>query len=362
MEFFQALAKQPGVRLRVLHCCDYFPTRPFSLGNPWLPEPLAFEHVVLPGYDFRLSRSREFYINPGILDLVAHSGRDEVWLLGGHTIPTVQLAMWALTTRRQPWILVTEPPKIRSPLRDWCRDALLLPFQWGARGAILYGSHAKARYFDRFLSPDRIFVTPQYQNLAPLRVIPRPPPNGRPLCFFYAGQLERYSGVETVVGAFDRLARRHANLRLELLGHGSQRSRLESLLGDEARSRVVFHGAVPREEVPGKFARGDVFVNANRGQGWGMAINEALAAGMPVIASRAIGAAEELVQDGVNGFLLDSPYDEDGYLRSMEFFAQHPDRLPDFVTQARRTADSITLEAGAAELVTILDKLLGRRV
>jgi len=164
-----------------------------------------------------------------------------------------------------------------------------------------------------------------------------------------------------VVAAFDRLARRHAGLRLELLGHGSQRSRLESLLGDDARTRVVFHGAVPREEVPGRFARGDVFVNANRGQGWGMAINEALAAGMPVIASRAIGAAEELVQDGVNGFLLDSPYDEDGFLRSMEFFAQHPDRLPDFVAQARRTADSITLEAGAAELVGILDKLLGGR-
>jgi glycosyltransferase involved in cell wall biosynthesis len=361
MEFFQALAQQPGIRLRVLHCCDYFPTRPFSLGNPWFPEPLAFEHVVLPGYDFRLSRSREFYINPVILDLVAHSGPNEVWLLGGHTIPTVQLAMWALTARRQPWVLVTEPPKVRSPVRDWCRDMLLLPFKLGARGAILYGSQAKARYFDRFFPPDRIFVTPQYQNLAPLRAIPRPPPNGRPLCFFYAGQLEPYSGVETVVGAFDRLARRHANLRLELLGHGSQRSRLELLLGDDARTRVVFHGAVPREEVPGKFARGDVFVNANRGQGWGMAINEALAAGMPVIASRAIGAAEELVQDGVNGFLLDSPYDEDGYLRSMEFFAQHPDRLPDFVAEARRTADSITLEAGAAGLVAILDKLLGGR-
>ena len=81
MEFFQALAQQPGVRLRVLHCCDHFPTRPFSLGNPWFPEPLAFEHLVLPGYDFRLSRSREFYINPAILDLVASSDRNEVWLL-----------------------------------------------------------------------------------------------------------------------------------------------------------------------------------------------------------------------------------------------------------------------------------------
>lgn len=359
MEFFQALAKCSGVRLRVLHCCGSFPTRPFSLGEPWLREELAFEHHVLPGIPFRLGRRRELYVNPQILEWVADSRRDEIWLLGGHTIPTMQMAMWALTARRLPWILVSEPPKARAPFRDRVRDLLLAPVRLGARGAILYGSRTKGVYYHRLLPPDKVFVTPQYQNLAPLRSIPRDFSNGRGLCFFYAGQLEPHAGVDVVVKAFDQLARRHEDLRLELLGSGSERPRLGTLLSETVRPRVLFHGAVPRDRVPEMFARGDVFVNANQGQGWGMAINEALAAGMPVIASRAIGAAEALIQDGVNGFLLDSPQDEAGFLRQMEFFAVHRDRLRGFVDRARATADMISLENGVAEFLAILERLVG---
>lgn len=362
MEFFHQLGKTPGVRLRVIHCCAKFDTRPFSLGNPWLADrELAFHHEVLKG--FNLSKSRDLYVNPGILRAVRNRSEREVWLLGGHTIPTVQAAMWALNLYKVPWVLVTEPPNVRNAFRDFVRDLLLLPARAGARGVIVYGSQHRAQYFSRFFPANRIFVTPQYQNLAPLLSIRRdisPSGNGRKrtLRYFYAGRLEPFSGVDVLIRAFNRLALQYGDVELQILGDGSQRRYLERLVVESARSRVRFHGVVPREQVPGVFAQSDILVHPNHGQGWGMVVNEALAAGMPVIASKAVGAAEALVVDGVNGFLLERPTDEDGFRHRMEFFAESRDRLPEFIANARKTATGINLENGAAEFLSILGKLL----
>ena len=73
IEFFQQLGKTPGVRLRVLHCCAEFPTRPFPLGAPWLVEDYAFEHRILSGLRLPLGQRREFYINPEVLRLISRS-------------------------------------------------------------------------------------------------------------------------------------------------------------------------------------------------------------------------------------------------------------------------------------------------
>jgi glycosyltransferase involved in cell wall biosynthesis len=49
---------------------------------------------------------------------------------------------------------------------------------------------------------------------------------------------------------------------------------------------------------------------------WGLVVNEAMAAGLPVLVSRACGCAPDLVQEGINGFTFD-PYDVDGLARLM---------------------------------------------
>ncbi|MBI3667174.1 MAG: glycosyltransferase family 4 protein [Acidobacteria bacterium] len=362
MEFFQELGKEPRVKLRVLHCSSHFDTRPFSLGSPWLAErDLSFHHEVLRG--FNLSKHRDLYVNPGIISAVSKRSKGEVWLVGGHTIPTVQMAMWVLNFHKVPWILVTEPPSMRSSFRDFVRDILLRPLRMGAKGAIVYGSRRRAQYFSRFFPENRIFVTPQYQNLSPLLAIQRDTGSFQEakksgIRYFYAGRLESFSGVDLLIRAFNRLALKYGDVELQILGDGSQKPFLERLVLGSIKSRVVFHGAVPRERVPRMFAGGDIFVHPNRGQGWGMVVNEALAAGMPVIASRAVGAAEELVLDGVNGWLLERPDDENGFLEKMEFFAASRACLREFISNARKTASRINLQSGVAEFLGILDRIL----
>jgi glycosyltransferase involved in cell wall biosynthesis len=68
---------------------------------------------------------------------------------------------------------------------------------------------------------------------------------------------------------------------------------------------VVFAGFRQIGELPGFYCGAGVFVHPALEEPWGLVINEAMASGLPVVASRNVGAAEELVLEGVTGFLFD---------------------------------------------------------
>jgi glycosyltransferase involved in cell wall biosynthesis len=74
---------------------------------------------------------------------------------------------------------------------------------------------------------------------------------------------------------------------------------------------VVFTGFRQVEELPFFNAGAGAFIHPALSEPWGLVINEAMASGLPVLSSRNVGAAEELVQEGVNGFSFD-PDDVEG--------------------------------------------------
>jgi glycosyltransferase involved in cell wall biosynthesis len=68
---------------------------------------------------------------------------------------------------------------------------------------------------------------------------------------------------------------------------------------------VVFAGFRQIWELPSFYAGAGAFVHPALEEPWGLVINEAMASGLPVLSSRNVGAAEELVQEGKTGFLFD---------------------------------------------------------
>lgn len=69
-----------------------------------------------------------------------------------------------------------------------------------------------------------------------------------------------------------------------------------------APRRAVFPGYVPYPELPSLYAAADLFVHPAQEERWGVSVEEALACGLPVVASSRVGAAHDLVQNGKNGF------------------------------------------------------------
>jgi glycosyltransferase involved in cell wall biosynthesis len=72
---------------------------------------------------------------------------------------------------------------------------------------------------------------------------------------------------------------------------------------DDLRDRVVVHGSLPSDEVAAVLAAADVFAHPSRHEAYGLAISEAMAAGLPVVAFR-VDNVPLLVRDGVDGILL----------------------------------------------------------
>jgi glycosyltransferase involved in cell wall biosynthesis len=68
---------------------------------------------------------------------------------------------------------------------------------------------------------------------------------------------------------------------------------------------VVFAGFRQIAELPAFYAGAGAFVHPALEEPWGLVINEAMASGLPVLSSRNVGAAEELVLDGETGYLFD---------------------------------------------------------
>jgi glycosyltransferase involved in cell wall biosynthesis len=64
------------------------------------------------------------------------------------------------------------------------------------------------------------------------------------------------------------------------------------------------------EELPAWYAAAGAFVHASTSEQWGLVVNEAMAAGLPVLVSNRCGCAPELVREGVNGFTF-NPNDEE---------------------------------------------------
>ena len=86
---------------------------------------------------------------------------------------------------------------------------------------------------------------------------------------------------------------------LVLAGDGPDRGALERAAGP----RVRFPGYIPYPELPALYAAADLFVHPAREERWGVSVEEALACGLPVVASSRVGAAFDLIQPGGNGFL-----------------------------------------------------------
>lgn len=121
---------------------------------------------------------------------------------------------------------------------------------------------------------------------------------------FYCGNLLKDKGIDLVLKALAQI--KELNFTFFLLGAGNYKNelmRLIDFLGLE--DKVVFWGEVPPEEVVPYYCMADIFITGTLHDIWGLVINEAMAAGLPVIASKYAVAANELVTDFVTGFVID---------------------------------------------------------
>jgi glycosyltransferase involved in cell wall biosynthesis len=158
---------------------------------------------------------------------------------------------------------------------------------------------------------DRISVIPMPIDRAVATAIERPLDAASPRDrLLFVGRLVERKGAAFAVRALAELAQRGTRARLVIVGEGPERAALIELADSlGVRDRLELTGVLSPSEVRSQYAMGGIFVMPavtdwkGEQEGFGMVIVEAMAYGLPVVASRS-GGIPDIIRDGENGLLV----------------------------------------------------------
>lgn len=164
----------------------------------------------------------------------------------------------------------------------------------------------------------------------------------------FVGRLDGRKGFRVAVEAFGRLAAERPDVRLIVAGDGPERAAVDALPAG-ARARVRLLGAVPNAELHPIEAACDVYLGpAIGGESFGVVLIEAMAAGLPVVASD-IPGYDEVVTDDVDGLLV-PPSDAAALAGAAAAVLDDPER-------AARLAGAGRARAAAFDWGVVVDRL-----
>ena len=153
----------------------------------------------------------------------------------------------------------------------------------------------------RISSPRKLVVV--YPGIETSEERPGRPSSDGPLEVIFVGRLAPPKDPLLLLKAVAKL-NLDGKLRVKIVGDGELKEKAEQYKRDHGLQEIVsFTGTLPNDEVKQLLLRAHLLVLTSDWEGLPVSIMEAMAAGLPIVATRA-GAVEELVEEGVNGFLV----------------------------------------------------------
>jgi glycosyltransferase involved in cell wall biosynthesis len=150
----------------------------------------------------------------------------------------------------------------------------------------------------------------------------------------YVGRLSAEKGVPILFDSLKVLKSKGYRFELTLLGDGEARQSLEILAKEYNISQnLKFSGFVDQKTIADELSNSDIFVLPSFAEGIPVSLMEAMAMGVPVIASY-VGGISELVVDKVTGQMV-SPADVEGLANAIAYYIDNPDACKKISTNAR---------------------------
>lgn len=306
LPLYRRIAERGEVELEVVFCAETQPDRPWSIGE----ELGSVPHRILRGLPITRRSSRNTFVyevNPGILPLLVR-GRFDLLVIGGYAVFAEQVAIAYARATRKPYMLHVES-HLGKPRRDAVArvKSVVLPHVIGAAAAGLAVSSPARRYLEAYgLASERIRILPNTIDVPAYR---RASEEARARdselrrerhlpdrYILFVGRLVEAKGISDLVDAHRALGAGRPELLVA--GEGPLRNLVESapgvtMLGFQDTARLIeLYALAERLAVP------------SLDEPWGVVVNESLACGTPVVASDAVGAAEDLIRDGTDGLVI----------------------------------------------------------
>ena len=221
------------------------------------------------------------------------------WSSNRECRPVLMSETWEGDADRRHWI------------KEWYKGRIVRKFH-----SALVGGKPQARYLAKLgMDPSRIFTGYDVVDNSvfhPSRTGALPNPCPRP--YFLA--INRFIGKKNLpflIRAYSRYRMTCSSpWDLVLCGDGDLRPSLESMAASlQVVQNIHMPGFLQQDQLLPYFAHAGCFIHASTREQWGLVVNEAMAAGLPILVSNRCGCAEDLLVEGENGFSFD-PLDETG--------------------------------------------------
>lgn len=171
------------------------------------------------------------------------------------------------------------------------------------------------------------------------------------LRFLFVGRVEAAKGIDYLFEAFKQMQ----NIEIELQVVGSTFSWNDEVCNYSPNINVL--GLKRNEEMPAVYANADVYILSSLWEGSSLSLLEAMASGMPIIAS-SHSAAPEIVHDGVEGFVYD-PYNIEQLKRCVRWYVDNKDSIKNMGIAARKKAEQYTWDKyydNVAEIIQTINE------
>jgi glycosyltransferase involved in cell wall biosynthesis len=203
------------------------------------------------------------------------------------------------------------PCDLTVGFKRWLKRMVLPQILRWSDGVLLCGSMGQ-KYFALYgVPPEKMFLFPYEPDYELIHSVPPAqvvavraryglPPSQRLILF--CGRLADQKRPDLLLDAFQTIAAERPNWGLAFAGSGPLADMLRTRQSPNLLSRIHWLGFIENHaDISALYHASDVFVLPSDWEPWGVVVNEALAAGLAVVASDSVGAAAELVRDRVNG-------------------------------------------------------------
>lgn len=307
---FNALAARPEIDLHVLFLSETDPSL-----RQWdvYKQEIRFAYDVLPSLRRRLGKYN-LLLNFGVAAALQRL-RPEVILCGGYSyLAAWQAAYWA---KREgiPFLLWVESTAVDRRGEHFVVEALKRNFLRRCAGFVVPGRSSR-QYLEQlgvaapliFTAPNAIDIDGYRRRACDARV------RGDALrqelglpdrYFLNVGRLVEVKGVFDLLEAYAKLeARLRTEVGLVFVGDGAAKKELMTRAQQISVGRIEFRGFLQRDQLPAFYAFADALVFPTHTDPWGFVVNEAMACGVPVIASTVAGCFADLVEPQGTGLAI----------------------------------------------------------
>lgn len=310
---------------------------PTSEGRPWALRSAPGQRVAHTVWDEA--------------DLLATSPPSNIVLSGSWASPrdAARRLLSNVAKQRGTAVLVWgEPMSARGGVRGMLRRAYFNPV--GVDAILGIGTHAVPSYREATRGGVPIHVFPYTTNSglgSERRQAPRP-------VVGFVGRLIDWKGAHIAIWAVHRIPPRDRP-ELEIVGSGPLDRQLRDL-AERLGVAATFHGEVDKarlEEIRSRWWLG--LAPSQEVDGWGLVVPEAMNSGLPVVASGFVGAAIDMVRDGINGSLVprSRAFDPDSWAEAIQVTLDMDQG--DSSTNARTTGEAFSARRAAPWLKELLD-------